>query len=113
VVEFQWSIPTDSTDLFDGANPDYVTATAGGPSPALRQDLMVVEGIIRRQKGSELPVVYLPALKYVAGSTSVLSAEEQIYGRIASEVVSRTSVVGNEATTEASTRGAIRIEEEV
>jgi len=113
VVEFQWSIPTDSTDLFDGANPDYAVAVSGGPSPALRQDLMVVEGIMRRQKGSEIPVVYLPVVKYGSGSTKLYNAEHQIYGRCTSEVVSRTSVLGNEASTEASTRGAVRIEEEV
>lgn len=113
VVEFQWSVPTDSTDIFDGANPDYVLAVAGGQSPALRQDLMVIEGIIRRQKGSEIPVVYLPSMKYAAGSTTVLNAEDQVYGRVTSETVTRTSVVGDEALTEAATRGAVRVEEEV
>lgn len=113
VVEFQWTVPTDSTDLFDGANPDYVVAVSGGAVPALRQDLMVVEGILRRQKGSEIPVVYLPSVKYGSGSTKLYNAEHHVYGRITSEVVSRTNVLGNEASTEASTRGAVRIEEEV
>jgi hypothetical protein len=114
IFEFQWTDPVVSTQLYAASpSPDYVAAVASGVGLAFRRDLHTVEGILRRQRGAQYPVVMLPDISYSAGSSTIVGAERQLYGRILTETTSRTSVVGNEALNEASTIGTLRIEEEV
>ena len=111
-VEFQWDQPTTSRRLFSGST-DYITYTAGGYELASLRDLFAVEGWIRRLKGGEGLCVYLPSVAYASGASVICGLERLMYGRILSESTTRTTVVGDEAEDEASTRGALRIEEEV
>jgi hypothetical protein len=115
-VELSWVDPFDTTDLYGTTpDPDYVRArnNASYRGVALRGDSSVAEGIVRRSRAGELPVVYLPAIPIAtsgADEFGIFGQVRWLYGEVVGEV-SRTSILGNEASSELLSVDAIRIEE--
>lgn len=115
-VEVSWVDPFDTTELYaTSPDPTYVRArnNASYRGIAMRGDASVAEAIVRRSRSGELPVVYLPAIPIATSG----SDEFGLYGRarwLYGEVVggvSRTSILGDEASSEVLAVDALRIEE--
>ena len=88
---------------------------AGYEGIGVRDDATLLRGVLRRQSGAVLPVVYLPKIDPATPATNVYqysSPAKALYGRIVSPVTS-TAILGNEAQDEVVTVDAVTIEEEV
>ena len=116
-VEFAWVEGIDTTQVYRdftlSATPDYVAAVTTGAGLATRRATDQMEGILSRQSGAAVPVVYLPDLTYAGGGTAVAQRDQQLYGRVLTDTLTRVAAMGMESQDEIHTIGTVRIEEEV
>ncbi len=118
-AEFAWTEPRSYCDVFDD-DPDPLYIQARDDSAyrgiAVREDGSLLRGILRRSNGGTLAGIYLPKIDPATVGDDYfvyVGFAKQLYGRVASEVTTSTTVVGDEATNECVTHGSLLFEGEV
>jgi hypothetical protein len=118
VVEVSWPVGQDTSTLYaDTPDPDYAVARTGASyrGIGLPHDATLYRGLIRRTRGGEVPVVYLPRLDLATGATTAYyytAPSRLLYGRTLGPVTQQ-AVVGRVAESEVITTNALVVEEEV
>ena len=118
VVELSWPVGQDTSTIYaDTPSPDYAVARVGASYRGIGvpTDATLYRGLVRRTRGGEVPVVYLPRLDLATALTTTYQYTDParlLYGRTLGPVTQQ-AVVGRAAESEIVTTNAIVIEEEV
>lgn len=123
-VEVGWEEGVDISPSFGTApTPPPLALYSGGPGVATTADTpFLVEGVYDAVSGAGTPVVYLEAIPVVQNSstvTTIVSRKAMLYGRIVSESVTRSTILGEEGASGGSREGEVvrvsrvRLEEEL
>ena len=119
--EFTFALAQNAVDLTQcNANepsPDFRRAHADAePVATLRDTTRMLDGVIRRAKGAETPVLLLTAIPYVATGQSTTTdenrAETMLWGRVVTDL-HRTVMLGDEGDDEVERYQTITMVEEV
>ena len=115
-AEVSWVDGIETTGLTE-FDPSWILGWTAGAPVAVPADVpWSMPGLLERLHGATDPVVYLPAFDLPPNSSTSIDIVDrtlQLYGRIVSESVESTNVVGDEGSTEVLRLGVIRLEEEV
>ena len=111
-VEFSWTDGVDATEINKADPvPDYVAASAaGGGIASVKDSLYLMDGLIQRQQGAALPVVYFSRITCDSTNDQTNNPREFVYGRIISDH-SRQNILGDEESTDLDRLGTITIRE--
>ena len=111
-VEFAWTTGVDATQINQADPvPDYVAASVGQePMASLKDTLYLMDGVIERQDGAGLPVVYFARIAADSTDDQTNNPREFVYGRITSNAT-RSNILGDEEKTNLDRLNTITIQE--
>lgn len=123
-AEVGWEEGVDMSPNFGAApTPPPVALYTGGPGVASTSDTaFLVDGVYDMVNGANTPIVYLEAIPVEQNSsavTTIVSRKAMLYGRVVSETVTRSTILGDEGAAGGSTGGEVvrvsrmRLEEEL